>query len=43
MDFTVGNFELRKTIFDTLLQSHGYRLDNDFTPIKKIKQFELNG
>ena len=43
MDFTVGDFELRKLIFDTLLQSHGYRLDNDFIPLKKIKEFELNG
>jgi hypothetical protein len=43
MDFTVGDFELRRLLFNTLLQSHGYRLDNDFTPLKKIKQFELNG
>jgi hypothetical protein len=41
LDFTVGDKELRKLIFDTLLTTYGYRLDGDFTPIKKIKQFEL--
>ncbi len=41
LDFTLGNWELRKLIFDTLLTSHGYRLDNDFTPIKKINKLEL--
>jgi hypothetical protein len=37
------HFEIRKLLFDALLKSHGYRLDNDFTPLKKIKEFELNG
>jgi hypothetical protein len=41
LEFTFGDTELRKLIFDTLLTSHGYRLDGDFIPIKKIKQFEL--
>ena len=40
-DFTSYCPELKKLIFDALLQSYGYRLDNNFTPIKKIKEFEL--
>lgn len=43
MDFTAGDSDLRKLLFDALLKQNGYRLDNDFTPLKKIKQFELNG
>jgi len=40
-DFTAFNPDLKKMIFDTLLTSHGYRIDNDFTPIKKFKEFQL--
>lgn len=41
LDFTTHDLELRKLIFDTLLTTYGYRVDGDFTPIKKVKQFEL--
>ena len=43
MGFSGRDTELRKLLFDALLKQNGYRLDNDFTPLKKIKQFELNG
>jgi len=41
MDFSVGNRELRKLLFDALFRQHGYRVDNDFTPLKEIKEFKL--
>lgn len=41
MDFTAGNSELRKLLFDALFRQHGYRIDGDFTPIKQIKEFKL--
>jgi hypothetical protein len=33
--------ELRKLLFDALFRQHGYRVDNDFTPLKEIKEFKL--
>jgi hypothetical protein len=41
MDFTVGNSDLRKLLFDALLRQNGYRLDNDFMPLKQMKEFKL--
>ena len=41
LELTLGDMELRKLIFDTLLTSNGYRIDGDFTPIKQIKEFKL--
>lgn len=41
MDFTVGNSELRKLLFDALFRQQGYRLDNDFVPLKKINKLKL--
>jgi len=41
MDFTSGNRELRKLLFDALFRQHGYRVDNDFTPLKQVKEFKL--
>ena len=41
MDFTAGNSDLRKLLFDALFRQHGYRVDGDFTPIKQVKEFKL--
>lgn len=41
MDFTANNGELRKLLFDALFRQHGYRVDNDFIPLKEIKEFRL--
>jgi hypothetical protein len=41
MDFTSGDSELRKILFDALLRQNGYRVDGDFTPLKQIKEFNL--
>lgn len=41
MDFSAGDGELRKLLFDALFKQHGYRVDNDFTPLKEIKEFKL--
>ena len=41
MDFTSGNRELRKLLFDALFRQYGYRVDNDFTPLKQVKEFKL--
>lgn len=41
MDFSVGDGELRKLLFDALFRQHGYRVDNDFIPLKEIKEFRL--
>jgi len=41
MDFSAGDRELRKLLFDALFRQHGYRVDNDFTPLKEIKEFRL--
>ena len=41
MDFTAGNSDLRKMLFDALFRQYGYRLDGDFTPIKQVKEFKL--
>ena len=41
MDFSVGDVALRKLLFDALFRQHGYRVDNDFTPLKEIKEFRL--
>jgi hypothetical protein len=41
MDFSAGDRELRKLLFDALFRQHGYRVDNDFTPLKEIKEFKL--
>jgi hypothetical protein len=41
MDFSVSDSELRKLLFDALFRQHGYRVDNDFTPLKEIKEFRL--
>jgi len=41
MDFTSGNIELKKLLFDALLRQHGYRVDNDFIPLKQVKEFKL--
>lgn len=41
MDFSAGDGELRKLLFDALFRQHSYRVDNDFTPLKEIKEFKL--
>ena len=41
MDFTGRDTELRKLLFDALLRQNGYRLDNNFIPLKQIKEFKL--
>jgi len=41
MDFTANDGELRKLLFNALLKQYGYRVDNDFTPLKEIKEFRL--
>ena len=41
MDFTAGDSDLRKLLFDALLRQYGYRVDGDFLPIKQIKEFKL--
>ena len=41
MDFTANDGELRKLLFNALLKQYGYRVDNDFTQLKKIKEFKL--
>jgi len=41
MDFTAGNSDLRKMLFDALFRQYGYRLDGDFTPTKQVKEFKL--
>ena len=41
MDFSAGDGELRKLLFDALFRQHGYRVDNDFIPLKEIKEFRL--
>ncbi len=41
MDFTANDGELRKLLFNALLKQYGYRVDNDFTPLKEIKEFKL--
>jgi hypothetical protein len=43
VDLTGDNIELRKMLFTTLLKHHGCKVCFDFRPVKKIKQFELNG
>jgi hypothetical protein len=41
MDFSAGDRELRKLLFDALFRQHGYRVDNDFVPLKQINKFKL--
>ena len=41
MDFTAGDSDLRKILFDALFRHHGYRVDGDFLPLKQIKEFKL--
>ena len=41
MDFTSRNPEVKKLLFDALFRQHGYRVDNDFTPLKQVKEFKL--
>jgi hypothetical protein len=41
MDFTAGDSGLRKLLFDALFRQHGYSVDNDFIPLKQIKEFKL--
>ena len=41
MAFTANDEELRKLLFNALLKQYGYRVDNDFTPLKEIKEFRL--
>lgn len=41
MDFTAGDTNLRKLLFEALFRQYGYRTDCDFTPIKQVKEFKL--
>lgn len=41
MDFTVGDSDLKKLLFDALFRQHGYNLGNDFVPLKQVKEFKL--
>ena len=41
MDFSGSDRELRKLLFDALFRQYGYRVDNDFSPLKEIKEFKL--
>jgi hypothetical protein len=41
MDFTAGDSDLRKLLFDALFRQHGYNMDNDFVPLKQVKEFKL--
>jgi len=41
MDFSGSDRELRKLLFDALFRQYGYRVDNDFSPLKEIKEFRL--
>lgn len=40
-DFIVTDINLMKLIFDSLFRHHGYTLDEDFKPIKQVKEFKL--
>tara|TARA_R110000803_G_scaffold101737_1_gene169726 strand:- start:236 stop:526 length:291 start_codon:yes stop_codon:yes gene_type:complete len=40
-DFTSANPEVKKLLFDALFRQHGYRIDNDFVPLKQVKEFKL--
>ena len=41
MDFTAGDSDLRKLLFDALFRQHGYNVNNDFVPLKQVKEFKL--
>lgn len=41
IDLTTNDNNLRKLLFDALFRQHGYRVDNDFTPIKEMKKIKL--
>ena len=41
MDFTAGDSDLRKLLFDALFRQYGYRVDEDFLPLKRVKEFKL--
>jgi hypothetical protein len=41
MDFIVTDINLMKLVFDALFRHHGYGTDEDFKPIKQVKEFKL--
>jgi hypothetical protein len=41
LDFIGGDSEMSELLFDALFRQNGYRVDNDFTPLKQVKEFKL--